>query len=462
VDRYVPEPHEQRSVAFFLTSSLTTMGGWVALNIVLGALMFDLTHSELDLGLLGLAEFAPAALLVLVSGSLADRFNRRHLAAGSAAVSACFVAALGWYASTEPTSPLPFFILVLCFGTSRTLGQPAFRTLPADIVRPERLPWLTIRTSGTMQVAAIVGPIAGGALLDIDTTLPFVVITVLMLVGAGLLLLVKVGPHAHQPSGRRRTADAQRRADAELEAIGEATRVEPVPAPGTTRLHDALEGLRFIRRQQALLGAISLDLFAVLFGGAPALLPAIADERLHVDALGLGVLRSAIGIGAALMVIGLAIRPITRKVGRNLFISVAVFGLGTVVLGATESFVVAFLALAVLSAADAVSMYIRATLVPLITPVDKRGRVSAVEMVFIGASNELGAFESGVAGQLLGPGGAIVLGGVGTLVVTGLWYRWFPSLRKVDRFPGLEERSRGATPVPDSGSESERETSTSS
>jgi predicted MFS family arabinose efflux permease len=202
---------------------------------------------------------------------------------------------------------------------------------------------------------------------------------------------------------------------------------------------EAVAGFVFIRHEPLLLGAISLDLFAVLFGGAVALLPAIAEERLGVGAVGLGWLRAAIGIGAAAMTLWLAWRPLRRNVGRTLFVAVAAFGIGTIVLGVTTSFAIAFAALVALSAADAISVFIRGTLVPLVTPVRMRGRVLAFEMVFIGASNELGAFESGVAGQLLGPAAAIVLGGVGTLVIAVSWAFLFPVLRRVDRFPGLDE-----------------------
>ena len=196
-----------------------------------------------------------------------------------------------------------------------------------------------------------------------------------------------------------------------------------------------MEGLRLVRRQPILLGAISLDLFAVLFGGAVALLPAIADERLGVGAVGFGWLRAAPGIGAATMMLLLAIRPVRRRVGRVLLWAVAVFGLATVVLGVTTSYGVAFGALVVLGSADALSVFIRITLVPLVTPASARGRVLAVENVFIGASNELGSFESGVTGQLLGPALAVGLGGVATLVVAVTWSRLFPALRDVDRFP---------------------------
>ena len=210
------------------------------------------------------------------------------------------------------------------------------------------------------------------------------------------------------------------------------------------RLHDAMEGLRFVRRQPILLGAISLDLFAVLFGGAVALLPAIAEDRLGVGAVGFGWLRAAVGIGAGAVTLFLARRPITRRVGRTLLIAVAVFGIGTIVLGLTRSYVVAFSALLVLAGADALSVFIRSTLVPLVTPRATRGRVLAVETVFIGASNELGAFESGVAGQLLGPAAAVALGGVATIAIAGLWWTLFPALRRVDRFPQVPEEAEVA------------------
>jgi predicted MFS family arabinose efflux permease len=250
------------------------------------------------------------------------------------------------------------------------------------------------------------------------------------------------------------TVRVPRRVVRELE-VAEAEAAEQSPT-ARQRLHDAFEGLRFVRHQPILLGAISLDLFAVLFGGAVALLPAIAEDRLGVGAVGFGWLRAAVGIGAGVVTLFLARRPITRRVGRSLLIAVAIFGIGTIVLGLTRSYVVAFAALLVLAGADALSVFIRSTLVPLVTPRATRGRVLAVETVFIGASNELGAFESGVAGQFLGPAAAVALGGVATIAIAGLWWTLFPALRKVDRFPqGPEEvsvvidedRAGGAAPL---------------
>ncbi|HEY6532180.1 MAG TPA: MFS transporter, partial [Acidimicrobiales bacterium] len=207
------------------------------------------------------------------------------------------------------------------------------------------------------------------------------------------------------------------------------------PPPRRGRLQEATEGLRVIKANPVLLGAISLDLFAVLFGGAVALLPALAENRLGVGAVGLGWLRAATGIGAAIVTIALSIRPVRRHIGRKLYLVVALFGIFTIALGLTRSFAVAFVCLLLLSAADSVSVFIRATLVPLVTPSPARGRVMAVEGVFLGASNELGAFESGVAGQVIGTSGAVVLGGAATLGVVGVWTVLFPALGRLDRFP---------------------------
>jgi MFS family permease len=400
---------ENRSVVALIASTLCSSTAIALVTTVLGKQVFDLTGSELALGMLGLAEFAPAALLVLVTGSVADRLDRRRIAAVALTLEAVAVAGLAWYASTSPTSAGPIFALVVAFGVARAFASPATRSLPADTVEAMRLPWLVARQSVTWQASSIVGPVLGGFLYVVGVSIPFIVGAGLIVLAAVLVLFVRPRPRAAVPN-------------------------RPRPS-----LHDAMEGLRFVRSEPILFGAISLDLFAVLFGGAVALLPAIAEDRLGVGAVGLGWLRAAIGIGAAATTIVLAVRPVHRRVGPILLGAVALFGLGTIVLGLTTSFAVAFVALMVLSGADAVSVFIRSTLVPLVTPHDKRGRVLAVEMVFIGASNELGAFESGVVGQLLGPGVAIVLGGVGTLIVAGVWWRWFPALAHVDRFPEAVE-----------------------
>lgn len=426
-----------RSVLALLASFFLAAAGQLGLSTVLGKQVFDMTHRELDLGWLGLAEFLPAAVLVLVTGTVADRFDRRRVTAIAFAGEAAVAGALAWYATTKPTSPFPIFALVLVFGTARAFGAPASRALPADIVPAERLPWLVARDSAMFQAGIVAGPVLGGFLYAADIRLPYAAVMVLLLLSGLAVLLIRLPARVGRVDARASAApDAATAAfEAAVEpVVGEAGGLPPTRAGW----HEAVEGLRFIRRQPTLLGAISLDLFAVLFGGAVALLPAIAEDRLHVGAVGLGWLRAAGGIGAGMMTLTLAVRPVRQRVGRTLFVAVAVFGIGTVVLGVTTSFAIAFVAMAMLSAADAISVFVRATLVPLLTPEEKRGRVLAVENVFIGASNELGAFESGVAGQLLGPAGAVILGGVATVAVAGSWSLLFPALRGVDRFPGDE------------------------
>ncbi|HVF33415.1 MAG TPA: MFS transporter [Acidimicrobiales bacterium] len=435
---------EPWAVRFLLASVFLSAAAVLAQATVLGKQVYDLTGRELDLGLLGLAEFAPAALLVLVTGTVADRYDRRTVTAVAFVGQAAVAGGLGWYASTSPTAVGPIFALVFVSGVTSAFAAPASRSLPADTVAGERLPWLMARFSGSWQAAIVVGPVVGGFLYDRDVSFPYLAAAALLLLSAVAVLLIHVRPAA--------TPSLRVPVDVAAEALEEAA-VEPVLGHGAARdappdagVRDAVEGLRFIRHHPVLLGAISLDLFAVLFGGAVALLPAIATDRLGVDAVGLGWLRAAGGVGAGLVTVALAIRPVQRHIGRRLLFVVALFGVATLFLGITRSFVVALLAMAVLSGADAVSVFIRATLVPLVTPSDKRGRVLAVENVFIGASNELGAFESGVAGQLLGPAGAIVLGGVGTLAVAGGWWFLFPALRDVDEFPASTDR--GGAPGP--------------
>jgi MFS family permease len=379
------------------------------ITTALGLQVFSLTHRELDLGLLGLAEFSPSLILVLVTGSVADRFDRRRVSIAGAVLEAVAAVGLASYALTRPSSVLPVFALVLVFGIGRAFGAPANRALPADIVPAAHLPWVTARRSATWQASVIVGPVIGGFLYAIDPIVPYVAGAVFLVVAAAAMSVVRVPIRDIVPTAG----------------------LEP-PRGG---LHEAFEGLRFIRRAPILLGAISLDLFAVLFGGAVALLPAIAVERLHVGPVGLGWLRGAGGIGAAVVTVWLARRPVTRRVGVVLLFSVAIFGAFTIVLGATTIYALAFLSMAVLSGADSMSVFIRSTLVPLATPFDKRGRVLAVESVFIGASNELGAFESGVVGQLIGSAGAIMTGGAATLIVAVVYWTRFPALRNVDRFP---------------------------
>ena len=394
-----------RRVATFLVAQATST---IAVTLQAAALakhVYDITDSEFALGLLGLVEFIPALLLLPFTGSVADRFDRRRVAAIAFTLEIGVSLLLFLYAMTEPTNAVPIFVLAAAFGTVRAFGLPAMRSIPPLIAPQGGLPRLIALYAATWQLGSIVGPASSGLLYDVDPAVPYVAAAI----GAALAAVATLAVRYRRPQER-------------------------TPSEQTPTLHHALEGLRFVRRRPILLGAISLDLFAVLFGGAVALLPAIAEDRLHVGNIGYGWLRAAPGVGAVVVSALLAVRPVRKRVGTVLYIAVAVFGAMTVVLGVTSSYVVAFLALVVLAAADSISVFIRATIVPLATPDHMRGRVSAVENVFIGASNELGAFESGVAAALLGVGPAVVLGGVATMAVVALWTRWFPELRHVDTF----------------------------
>jgi MFS family permease len=376
---------------------------------VLGKQIFDISGHELDLGLLGLAEFLPAAILVLVTGAVADRFDRRRIALcaiiGELVATALFV----WYATTEPTAVGPLFAVAALFGTARAFAGPATRAMPPMVAPEGSLHRVIALNSAIFTTAFIIGPGASGFLYAIDPSVAYIVAAALMTLGFSGMWRVRFRRSPPRP--------------------------DPSDRPS---LHSALEGLRFIRRTPVLFAAISLDLFAVLFGGAVALLPSIAEDRLGVGDIAYGWLRAAIGIGSAITAIAIAIRPIDRHVGKVLLGAVAVFGLGTIVLGVTHSYLVAFLAIMVLSAADMVSVYIRGTLAPLLTPDDKRGRVLAVESVFIGASNELGAFESGVAASWFGTQVAVISGGVLTIGVVGFFWVRYAGLRMVDRFRDVE------------------------
>ena len=393
-----------------LLAALTLYTGVMLQATALGKHVFDITGRELDIGWLGLAEFIPVVLLVLVTGTVADRFNRKRIAMSSVVGEAMCSMLLMLYALTEPTSAVPIFIIAFFFGAARAFLTPALRPI-APMIAPEGgLTRVIAFYSATWTGAVIIGPAISGFLYAVDPAFAYAAAGTLMIAGMASLGLVRV----------------QSQSDA-----------EPAEKKEAVSFRSAVEGLAFIKRTPILLAVISLDLFAVLFGGAVALLPVIAEERLGVGDVAYGWLRAAGGIGAAIMAIWLALRPIYNNVSRNLYLAIGVFGLATIVLGVTRSYVVAFVAVLVLNAADMISVFIRASIVPMVTPDDKRGRVSATENVFIGASNELGAFESGAVSNAIGTPVTVIGGGVATLVVVGTWWFAFPSLRRVRRFEDL-------------------------
>ncbi|MGA0034728.1 MAG: MFS transporter [Ilumatobacteraceae bacterium] len=380
----------------------------VGINICITALfkqVYDITGDPFSIGLLGLAQFIPGLVLALPSGYIADRFDRRRVTSGFLLLRLLSVAVLVWFSTSGSTSVSVLVLVAVGIGVADALISPSRRAILPLITTSEDLPRVIALWTATFTSSAIVGPALAGLLYSIDPSIAYVVAGVSALLAIPLTLGIQYRP------GVARIADEQR-----------------------PSLRLALQGLSFIRRSPIVLAAISLDLFAVLFGGAVALIPVVASDRLGVGDVAYGWLRAAPGVGAAAMAIVLAIRPVTRRVGPMLLVVVAIFGAGTVVFGLTRSYAVAFLALVVLSAADMVSMFIRGAIVPLATPPEQLGRVTAVEGVFIGASNELGAFESGLAARWLGVPWAIAGGGMATIVIAAAFAIGFPTLRKIDRF----------------------------
>ena len=376
-------------------------------SVAVGWQVYEITKRPLDLGLVGLAQFLPGFVLFLPSGHAADRFDRRKVLLWCYGGFALCSALLLMVTFRAPSVRLIYAVLVL-LGAVRSLNWPASRALLPQLVPEEHFPNAVAWNASTFQAANIAGPAIGGVVYAFWRG-PEAVYAIAILVSlVAMWLTFRITP---------RTAPRTR---------------EPISA--TT----VLAGFRYIWRQKLILGSISLDMFAVLLGGAAALMPIYAREILRTGPWGLGLLRSAPGVGAALMAIVVAYRPIQRRAGLTMLWCVAGFGVFTILFGISRSLVVSLLAMVLVGATDMVSVIIRATLVQLATPDAMRGRVNAVDMLFIGVSNELGEFESGFTAQWFGTVPAVVLGGIGTLVVIGLWAWWFPELRNADQLTVAE------------------------
>ena len=395
---------------------VSTASAAVAQNVLVTVLfkqVFDLTGNELDIGFIGLAQFVPALLLVLLSGEVADRFDRRRVSGISLAGRALAAVALVVFTVSGSDRAWQLFAIAAVLGTADAMLAPARRSIAPFLVAPQMFPRVMALWTATFTGASILGPVLGGFLYSVGPEWAYGLAAALQFFAIVPLLAI---------------------------------RYHRTPQRNTERptWSSAVDGLRFVRRTPVVLGVISLDLFAVLFGGAVALIPAVATERLGVGDIAYGWLRAAPGIGAASMAIWLAIRPVRRRVGSTLLWVVGIFGAGTVVFGLTRSYTVAFVALVVISAADMVSMYIRGSIVPLVTPDHQLGRVNAVEGVFIGASNELGAFESGVAARAVGLPWAIAGGGAITMLIAASFAVVFPSSRRIDTFEELDPERAAA------------------
>jgi MFS family permease len=372
-------------------------------TVAVGWQVYALTSDPLDLGLIGLSQFLPFLALVLVAGHVADTYDRVRVQTRCYALQALCALLLLAYTWSGLRVVWPVFLLMTLFGATRAFTMTSGQALLPNLVPTASFGRAVAVNSSSFQIATIAGPTLGGLLYLAGPHVVYATVGVLLMASAALQHSVTV-----------RTSQPPRE-----------------PFSWTT----LLSGLRFVRSQPMVLGAISLDLFAVLLGGATALLPPYARDILHVGPQGLGLLRSAPGIGAALTGLALTLHPLQRRVGRFLFGGVVVFGAATVVFGISRLFWLSLAALTVLGAADMVSVYVRHVLVQLATPDAIRGRVSAVNAVFIGTSNELGEFESGFTAAWFGLVSAVVIGGAATIAVAALWAWRFPSLRNADRLP---------------------------
>ncbi len=376
--------------------------------VAVGWQVYDITHRALDLGLVGLAQFLPGILLFLVSGHASDHFERRKVLGACYAGYALCSGLLLVIAERGAHSVRPIYAVLILLGVVRSFNGTASRSILPQLVPDEHFANAVAWNATTFQAATILGPSLGGILYAAFRGPSAVYATALLTAVGALVSMFRIKT---RPQARRR---------------------EP------TTLKTVLAGLHFIWREKMVLGAISLDLFAVLLGGAVALLPVYAREILHTGPWGLGLLRTAPGVGAALMAVAVAHRPLRGRAGPTLLWSVAGFGICTILFGVSTSLALSLISLIFLGAADMVSVIIRATLVQLRTPDEMRGRVMAVDMVFIGTSNELGQFESGVTAQWFGTVPAVLLGGVGTLVVIALWAWRFPELRRAGKLHAMK------------------------
>jgi MFS family permease len=396
-----------RDFACFLSARFLATLAVQMQTVAVGWQVYEVTRDPLDLGLIGLSQFLPFVLLILPAGHMADSRDRRRIITFCFALECVCALLLLALAARGLHSASPVFAVMVLFGIARAFAMPTGQALLPNLVSREQFGTAVALNSSTWQVATIAGPALGGVVYLSGAPVVYTTVAALLAIATLLTLLVR--------RGGERSASTE--------------------TPG---LHTLLSGLRFVWSRRPVLGAISLDLFAVLFGGATALLPVYAADVLHVGPSGLGLLRTAPGAGAALCGLAIGIAPIARHVGRWMFGGVVAFGIATVVFGLSTSFWLSVAALSLMGAGDMVSVYIRHLLVQLETPDAIRGRVSAVNAVFIGASNELGEFESGLTAAWFGTVPAVIVGGCATLLVAGVWSRLFPELRLMDRFPGSE------------------------
>lgn len=403
-----------RRYTLYLVSRVSLIMAMQMLSVAVGWQVYVITNGPLALGLSGLAIFLPNFLMALPGGHVADRRDRRSILLVCHVVVTVAAAILAYLAWSGAKTLWPIYVVLVVLGANRAFSGPAGQAFMPSLVPREQLERAVALGSSAWQVAMIAGPTLAGILYSATgkAHIVFAVCTVLALVAVTSVIMIGDAP-GHEVKRRE-------------------------PASFGT----VVAGLRYVWSNKEILGAISLDLFAVLLGGAVALLPIYAKDILVVGPWGFGLLRAAPAFGASLMAALLAIRPLRGRAGLIMFGCVFLFGLATIVFGVSKTFVLSLAALVVLGGADMISVVVRSTLIQIRTPDEMRGRVSAVNLVFIGASNELGEFESGVTAAWLGPETAVVVGGVGTCVVVALWALMFPQLRDVDRLDSEPEATR--------------------
>ena len=392
--------HHRAFTLYWLMSGCRSTAGQV-MSVALGWQVYALTHDALDLGLIGLAQFIPAFVLALPAGHAVDRYRRRTILRCCLAVDATAALLLALGSAGGWLQVEAIFALAAMIGAARAFEAPAGSALLAGLVPRASFSRAVAWNSSVHQVATIIGPALGGLLYGLSAAACYAACAAAWGTGLALALFL---PPAAQAAGREKATP-----------------------------RSVLAGLEFIWQRKEILGAISLDLFAVLLGGAAALLPIYARDILLTGPFGLGLLRSAPAVGALLVAATLARRPLERNNGPAMFASVALFGVATCVFAVSQNMILSLAALAAMGAGDMVSVFVRLSLVQLRTPDEMRGRVSAVNSIFIGTSNQLGEFESGVTAAWFGTVPAALIGGIGTLVVVGLWALFFPGLRHIDR-----------------------------
>ena len=392
-----------RFLAVFSTLSMVVLIGYQTYDVARGAYGMDRRDAAFMLGLLGAAQFVPLMLLTPVAGVAADRFDRRIVALCANGIDATIALALAFATWRDALSLPLLFGLAAMHGAARVFNGPALSAIAPNIVSPQLLPKAIALSSIAWQVGTVIGPAIGGLLFAWKPSAPYFLSAALLFVSAALVISIRPIRARHD-------------------------------GPPVHPLRQMIDGFQFVRRERFLLGCITLDLFAVLFAGATALLPVYARDILKVGPEGLGLMRGAPAVGAAIVAGLLSWRPLERNVGVKMLWAVAAFGLGTVVFGVSRSFPLSLAVLAFLGAADMISVFVRNSLVQLNTPDNKRGRVSSISGLAISASNELGELESGLLAGFIGATGAVVFGGVGAIVITGLWAWIFPELRHARTF----------------------------